>query len=87
MTMIYNAVGDLLSETVGIATTNPQLLTTSFSYDGVDRLIAAISAYGVSGLQRTNTISYDLAGNIVNTIDGLGNKSTMTCSFGSKPLS
>jgi RHS repeat-associated protein len=67
-----------LSETVGIATTNPQLATTSFVYDGVDRVIGVISAYGVTGLQRTNTIVYDLAGNIVNTIDGLGNKSTFT---------
>src|SRR5205823_7469756 len=74
-TMIYDAVGNLLSETVGIATTNPQVLTTSFAYDGADRVTAAISAFGVTGVQRTNTIVYDKAGNIANTIDGLNQKS------------
>ncbi len=75
-TMIYDPAGNLLSETTGIASTNPQLLTTSFGYDRADRLTTEIDAYGVSGLQQTLTTVYDKVGNVVNTIDGLGHKTT-----------
>jgi RHS repeat-associated protein len=75
-TMIYDATDNLLSQTIGIATTNPQVLTTSFGYDHLNRETQVIDAFGVSGLQRTSTVVYDAVDNVVNTIDGLGQKTT-----------
>src|SRR5208282_1924108 len=45
---------------------------TSYAYDVLNRQIAQIDAYGVSGTQRTTTTLYDAVGNVISTIDARG---------------
>jgi RHS repeat-associated protein len=76
-TMIYDATDNLLSRTDGIATTNPQVVTTSFAYDALNRRTQEIDAYGVSGLQRTTTLAYDLGDNLTSVTDALNHTTTL----------
>jgi RHS repeat-associated protein len=76
-TMIYDATDNLLSRTDGIATTNPQVVTTSFAYDALNRQTQEIDAYGVTGLQRTTTLAYDLGDNLTSVTDALNHTTTL----------
>jgi RHS repeat-associated protein len=71
-TMLYDAVGNLLSETRGIATTNGHPVTTSYGYDAMRRVTQEIEAFGVAGQQRTTSYSYDSAGELLTMTDPLG---------------
>src|SRR5439155_5853464 len=71
-TMLYDAVGNVISETTGIATNNPHVATTSFIYDALDRPTQIIEAYGVSGLQRTTTTVYDRDGRVLQVVNPVG---------------
>jgi hypothetical protein len=69
-TVIYDAVGNVVSETTGYSSTssysNP--LTTSYGYDALYRQTAVLDAYGTS-IQRTSTTVYDSADNVIQSID------------------
>jgi RHS repeat-associated protein len=67
-TMIYDPNGNLLSETTGIASTNPQVVVTSYGYDALNRLTQVTEGYGGS-VSRTSTVIYDAAGNVLSTTD------------------
>src|SRR5205807_222323 len=49
--------------------------TTSYGYDGMNRVTATIEAYGTS-LQRTTTSVYDAIGDVLYTTDPLGHISS-----------
>jgi YD repeat-containing protein len=78
-TMVYDAVGNLLSETTGQSTTSSyaHVQTTSFGYDALYRQTATIEAYGTS-LQRTSTVVYDSADNVLQSIDAANFTTTAT---------
>jgi YD repeat-containing protein len=73
-TFLYDAADNLLSVTTGIAPSNPQVVTTSFAYDSLDRRTQVIEAYGVTGLARTTTVVYDAGDRVLRVIDPLGRK-------------
>jgi hypothetical protein len=59
-----------VSETTGIASSNQQKVTTSFGYDVLNRQTQVIEAYGVTGVQRTTTMIFDAAGNVLSETSG-----------------
>src|SRR5262249_55750693 len=70
-TMVYDAAGNLLSQTTGQAA-DPiyqHAATTSYAYDGLGRRTRVIEAYGDSVLQRTTTTVYDAAGSVLSVTD------------------
>src|SRR5262249_44282707 len=70
-TMIYDAMGDLLSETDGQSTTAgyAHVSTTSFAYDGLGRMTEEIDAFGTAQ-QSATQYAYDNAGNLLSVTDG-----------------
>src|SRR5215469_8112113 len=66
-TMVYDAAGNLLSETTGQSATftyaHPE--TTSYAYDALNRMTQKVLAFGVAGQQRTEAMAYDAAGNLL----------------------
>jgi RHS repeat-associated protein len=79
-TMLYDAAGNLLSETTGQSgtATYAHQATTSYGYDALNRQSTEIDAYGAGATQRTVTTVYDAAGNVQARIDALNNATTMT---------
>src|SRR5262249_45910493 len=69
-TMLFDAAGNLTSQTTGIASSNQQLVTTSYGYDALNRQNQVIEANGVSGVQRTTTLIFDKAGNLLSETTG-----------------
>jgi RHS repeat-associated protein len=82
-TMLYDAAGNVLSQTTGIASTNPQVVTTSYGYDALNRQTQVIDAFGTS-VQRTATMLYDAAGNLLSQTTGIAssNQQKVTTSYG-----
>jgi len=67
--MVYDAAGNLTSQTTGIASSNAQQVTTSYGYDALNRQNQVIEAYG-TGAQRTTTMIFDKAGNLLSETTG-----------------
>jgi RHS repeat-associated protein len=65
LTVVYDAVDNLLSSTNGLG------VTTSFGYDALNRPFKRLDAYGTS-LQRTTTATLDADNNVIAVIDPLG---------------
>jgi RHS repeat-associated protein len=86
-TMQYDAAGNLLSKTTGYSPTSSYShpSTTSYAYDALNRTTQVITAYGVSGQQRTTSAVYDAAGNAVVRYDGLGNPTTVAYDAQNRP--
>jgi RHS repeat-associated protein len=72
-TMIYDVAGNLLSETTGQSTTAAyaHAATTSYAYDGLNRITRVIVGYGTARAA-TTTILYDAAGNELSVTDPNG---------------
>src|SRR5262249_46915414 len=64
-TMLYDAADNVLAETTGIAPHNPQVVTTSYTYDNLNRAKSVGEAWTVNGQQRTTTLLYDAVGNLL----------------------
>lgn len=67
-TMLYDANGNLLSVTTGLAPGNPtreHRITTSYAYDALDRPIKVIEAWNDDSVKRTTTTAYDAVGNVL----------------------
>jgi RHS repeat-associated protein len=79
-TMIYDAAGNLLSETTGQSgtATYAHQATVSYGYDALNRQTTEIDAFGAGATQRTVTTVYDAAGNVQARIDALNYATTMT---------
>jgi hypothetical protein len=85
--MIYDAAGNLLSETSAQSTTvsydNHQ--TTSYGYDALNRENQVIQGYGTV-IATTGTMIYDNAGNLLSETNGISSTATYdhhtTTSFG-----
>jgi RHS repeat-associated protein len=71
-TMIYDAAGNLQSETTGQSATlgYDHSVTTSFGYDSLNRQTQRIDAYGTS-IAVTATMSYDVASNLLSETTGI----------------
>ncbi len=70
-TMLYDAAGNLISETTGQSTTASyaHASTTSYAYDAQERLIQEVDAFGTS-IARTTTMLYDAASNLLSETTG-----------------
>src|SRR5439155_17485015 len=75
-TMLFDAAGNLTSETTGAASSNQQLVTTSYGYDALNRQNEIIEAYGVTAVQRTTTMIFDAAGNLLSETTGQASNSS-----------
>jgi YD repeat-containing protein len=71
-TMVYDAAGNLLSETTGISATGSydHHAATSYDYDSMNRQVTVISGYGTPAAV-TGTMIYDSAGNLLSETTGV----------------
>ena len=73
-TMIYDAAGNMLSETTGVSATASyaHAVTTSYAYDALRRMTEQIRGYGTAQ-QATSVYIYDAAGDLLSVTDPNGN--------------
>jgi RHS repeat-associated protein len=71
-TMIYDAAGNLLSQTSGIASANQLLSTTSYAHDAMRRVTQTLEGFG-SSVQRSSSSTFDGIGDVLSTTDPNGN--------------
>ena len=75
--MLYDPVGNLLSETTGQSSTcgNAHALATTYAFDAANRQINIIESYSTSP-QRISTMVYDIARRVPSATDPRGHTTT-----------
>jgi YD repeat-containing protein len=64
-TFAYDAVGNLVGQTTGLAPNHEHKQVTRFVYDALDRRIATVEADHLDALRRSTTVTYDARNNVL----------------------